>query len=91
MKNRLWQVLFSESSLLKQSYVWFWFSLVCLVGFFLPQWILVKFVYVLSCLALTISAQTFIAGAQVNQKLVDMDKSIVDKIVEDERIPTDSS
>jgi hypothetical protein len=91
MKNRLWQVLFSESSLLKQSYVWFWFSLVCLVGFFLPQWILVKFVYVLSCLALTISAQTFIAGAQGNQKLVDMDKSIVDKIVEDERIPTDSS
>jgi hypothetical protein len=86
MKN----FIFGENSLLRQAYFQFWISIVLLSLIFLPNWILIKATFILSCWAITISAQSFIAGAQANKKLVTMDQSIVDKMAEDDRIPTES-
>lgn len=82
------QLVFGEDSLLRQAYVQFWISIVLVALIFLPNFILIKMTFFLSCWAITISAQSFIAGAQGNKKLATVGSTVVEEMVSDDRIHT---
>lgn len=75
MKDYLARLLFGEESLLRQAYTWFAISLLGFgTSFFLPTRALIICTNAISWLALTVSAQDFIASAKANKKLASKDQ-----------------
>jgi hypothetical protein len=70
--TRLHEWLFGDASLLRQAYAWFFASVIGVgTSLFLSTRVLIICTNVLSWLAITISAQTFIAAAKANRRLGD--------------------